>query len=370
MKRIIIFNANSSLYGAERGLLNLTRTLEGKFDVTVVLPKRGPLVEKIGSLNINLKFFPLPIVVITFSPFYYLFFVILSVINIIYFSLYVIYKDIDIICTNSLHLIFPALVAKITHRRHIWYIREFSSSNMVNTALGLVAKILSDQLICQSQTIKQRLYLGKQAKVIYEPLAPYDYNTYEPALLREEFNLPQTAILISIISRLHPSKGQYEFIEGIKKLLKESPNLFLLIVGDISYPTLKVRLYKRRIRRLIEREGLKNVILVGFRMDIDKFLCTSNLCIFPFRREEPYGYAVAEALAFNKPTFFPYQGGLQEVHQIFGKGEELDIEEITKRIFNLGDLLPKKVDKLYIPKQLTMEVYKGKVLEVFGDESS
>ena len=64
MKKIIIFNASATLYGAERGLLHLIKALGGRFVITVVLPRTGPLVEKIRNMDpgIEIKIFPLPVI--------------------------------------------------------------------------------------------------------------------------------------------------------------------------------------------------------------------------------------------------------------------------------------------------------------------
>jgi len=101
----------------------------------------------------------------------------------------------------------------------------------------------------------------------------------------------------------------------------------LLIAGDISYPDPKSTLYKRKIERVIKENRLNNVFLLGYHDDIDRILCMSDICVFPFLREEPFGIAVVEALAFGKQTFYPKAGGLREVYKIFGSGKILLLRE-------------------------------------------
>ena len=79
MKRILIFNSGGFVYGAEKGLINLVKAIKGKFIITVVLPKRGLLARKLKSIS-------------------------------------------AIICTNSLLLSFPGVVAKMTN--FVIYFRE------------------------------------------------------------------------------------------------------------------------------------------------------------------------------------------------------------------------------------------------------
>ena len=51
MKKVLIFNASSYIYGAERGLINLIKALGDSFQITVVLPESGPLEERLKSLS-------------------------------------------------------------------------------------------------------------------------------------------------------------------------------------------------------------------------------------------------------------------------------------------------------------------------------
>ena len=134
MKKIVIINPGSFVYGAERGLVNLILALRKKFDVSVILPRQGPLSERLRKElpGLRIKFFPLPVLMFSFSPLYYLGFFIRSVFSIAYLIFYVLYNKVDIISTNSLLLIFPGIVARLTRKTHIWHIREFFLSTFFN----------------------------------------------------------------------------------------------------------------------------------------------------------------------------------------------------------------------------------------------
>ncbi|MBL7069180.1 MAG: glycosyltransferase family 4 protein [Candidatus Omnitrophica bacterium] len=370
MKRIIIFNSSAFIYGSEKGLLNLIKALRKNFRITVVLPERGPLEERIRRLSprIEIKRFPLAIISSSLSPFYYIRFGLLSLIDIVYFTFYIIFKDMDIICTNNLLLVFPGIVARITGKRHMWHVREFSSSRFLNSFLGRFIGRFSHTVICQSDTIKDRLRLDDKAKVIYEPLDESDYKIHASGPIKRELDLPADSKIIALISRIHPSKGQLEFIKGIKDGLKKYEDLFLIIVGDISPFNLKNRLYKRRMKDLINKSGLKNVLLLGFREDIDRMLSLSDICVFPFKREEPFGISVAESLAYGKPTFYPRTGGLKEIYDIFKEGEEPDIAKILERVSGLRGCDSKGTERLRIPERISFLRYSREIIPIFEGE--
>lgn len=364
MKKLIIFNASAFIYGAERGLINFIKASKDVVDITVVIPSHGPLVKKLKELNVSVKIFPLPVLMFSFSPLYFPIFILLSVVTALFFTFYVTHKKIDIVCSNSLLLTFPVFVAKLTRRKHIWYIREFFSPNLLNLALGIFAQKFSHQIIYQSKTIKHKFVHTTKGTIIYEPIYPETYRIHSPELIKKEFNLPLTSKIITIISRIHPSKGQLEFIEQMKDTLRNYNNLFLLLAGDITPSTLKNRLYKQRIKKIIKKYNLKNVVLLEFQQEVDKILSISDICVFPFLREEPFGIAVAESLAFGNLTFFPRKGGLGEVYEIFKKGEEFNIKKIIVTVIAIKETNKEKLKTLYIPEILSFENYKHQIISV------
>ncbi|MCK4917196.1 MAG: glycosyltransferase [Candidatus Omnitrophica bacterium] len=368
MKKIIIFNASSFVYGAERGLLNLLKVLNRGFDIIVVLPNNGPIEEKIKNISdhINIKIFPLPILINTLSFFYWIKFLILLMVNLAYFSWYVIKNKIDLVYTNSSLLLSPSIIAKITRKIHFWHVREFFISKVLNFWIGTFIRIFSDTVICQSNTIRERLFLMEKGTVIYEPLDLNDYKIYNAKSIKKEFNIPDESIVITIISRIHPLKGQYEFIEGIKDIIKENKKLIILIVGDITPLTLKNRLYKNKIDQLIKANGLKNVKLLGFRDDISKLLSMTDICVFPFLREEPFGIAVTEALAFGKISFYTMEGGLKEVYEMYKEGKKYDIIKIIEEINSYRIKPVNELEKgIVIPKILSFSEYKKNISLIF-----
>ncbi len=354
------------MYGAERGLLNFIKALGGNYEITVVLPNAGLLKEKLKVINrdIDIKIFPLPVLAAYWSPVYWIKTALLSIVNVIYFSFYVIFKKIDIICTNSLLLSFPGAVARITNKKHIWYVREFFRSGILNKICGIFVKFFSATVICQSEAIADKLYLKGKSNIIYEPLDTKNFKIYNCQSVRKEFKLSPSAKIITIISRIHPLKGQYEFIEKIKDILKIYPDLFLIIVGDISCLSPKSILYKRKMERVIKENRLNNVFFLGYRDDIDRILSMSDICVFPFLREEPFGIAVAEALAFGKKTFYPKSGGLREVYEMFGLGEDLTVEGVLEALSRLGSERFSGADKLYVPDALCFKTYKDKIADI------
>jgi len=367
VKRILIFSSGSALYGAEKGVLHLIEAFKETCAITVVLPRDGVLAQRLSNIggNIDVKIFPLPVLRHSVSPFYYLLLLVKTLIASVYFICYVFSKKVDFVCTNTFLLPFTGIVCVVSRKYHIWYIREFFSSSWVNKILGILVVRTSRRVVCQSKTIRNKLSLPKETAVIYEPLMSSEYTLYDKETARRELKLSLDATVVSLISRIHPRKGQYEFIEEISDLLKTNRNITVLVVGDATRHTPRAYAYKRKIEDFIAHKGLTNVMLLGHRQDVDRILSASDLCVFPFRGEEPFGIAVAEALAFGKRTFYPRQGGLQEVYDIFKEGEEIDVGTIERALASVTEQEGLNAKELRIPDILSFSHYQQTLRTIF-----
>ncbi len=370
MKKIIIFNASSSLYGAERGLINLLKVLHSGFDITVVLPQRGILEEKINKVSDSVKIirFPLATLMFSYSPFYFLKFFVLFFLDFLFFLLYINRKNIDIVVTNSSLLLFSALCAHLLGKVHIWHIREVFPYHMVNICLGWYMKLFSKKVICQSEFIKNKLGLKERGEVVYEPLDKRGYKIYNSEDARRTLNISGKKVVLSIVSRIHPSKGQFEFIKDIQDVLSKNRDVILLVVGEVAPYSLRNIMYKHKINDFIRMYNLENVVLLGFVEDVSLVYSASDICVFPFCRDEPFGICVAEALSFGKETFYPFRGGLREVWKIFHKGKELNKDTIIAAIercksysYNKGST------KMVIPSELSFSGYTSRIMEVYRE---
>lgn len=361
MKKILIFNSGSFLYGAERGLLNIVKALKDRYEITVVLPERGPLLKFLYSYGVKIKIFPLSILTFSLSPFYYLRYFVLTFIDIVYFSLYTHFNKIDLLYTNNSLIIFPSMVAVFLRKKHIWHIREFFHIQLVNRLIAALAKRSSSGIICQSKNIKNILFTNTETdiSVIYEGLDPDQYNNYDKRQILPD--MPDDAVVLSVISRIHPLKGQYEFIKLMVELYKElERKTFVLIVGDISPPTLRNYIYKRRIKRFVKKNRLEDRILfLGFREDITRILSFSDICVFPFKRNEPFGLALLEALVFSGQVFLNFNPGSEEIAYFFKDRCKRLSPELLRETINKGRFGARQI---YLPDIFSFKNYKRQTL--------
>lgn len=361
MHKILIFNSSSQLYGSERGLLNIVEALVNNYDITVVLPQNGPLVKFLRQYDTKVKIFPLSILMFSFSPFYYLKFSVVSLINFFYFLIYTSVNKIDILYTNNSLIIFPSLIAFFSGKKHIWHIREFFHQPLINKLISFLAKKFSSGIICQSQNIKNTLFPVEKnnISIIYEGINLQNINIVSQN--KPIVNIPSGAVVLSIISRIHPFKGQYEFIKSIRTMFESlKKDTVLFIVGDISPFNLRNYIYKKKIEIFIKKNRLSDrIFLLGFQEEIKNILSFTDICILPFLRNEPFGLSLLEALVLSKQVFVNFNPGFREIDYFFkGKCRELSLTSLKEAI---EEGKSEKIKEPDIPEVFSFDTYKKNI---------
>jgi len=362
-KKILLFNSGASLYGSEKGLLSIIKALSKGYDITVVLPESGPLVQIIRKLGIKVRIFPLSILSFSFSPFYYIKFFLLGIADIIYFYFYAKIHSIDIIYTNNALIIFPPFLAVLLKKAHIWHIREFFHICFVNKVLSRIVKRFSARVICQSENIRKTLFpvAANQRTVIYEPVELELSCATNEKSMRDKLNISQDTIVMSIVSRIHPHKGQYEFIKSMAAFLSQKDSdTVLLLAGDISPRNLRTYLYKKKIERILKKNNLqKKVLLLGFVKDVRMIFEATDLAIFPIRRNEPFGIALLEALTFPCQVFVSPNPGSEEIISFFKTPYNKLHPQVLSDIIRNRGIVKREPD---LPKAFLSKTYNNKML--------
>jgi glycosyltransferase involved in cell wall biosynthesis len=157
----------------------------------------------------------------------------------------------------------------------------------------------ADSIVAISQAVKD--WLVKKHGLPPDKVVVVHYGI-EP----EKFFVPKTnlrkawglerRIVIGSMGRLEQGKRYECLIRAILILLRQVPEVFLVIAGHDPWG------YGKKLQTLIERLGLEeNVRLVGFQSDIASFI--GALDVFAFAsRSEGFGQVLIEAMAAGKPV--------------------------------------------------------------------
>jgi len=158
----------------------------------------------------------------------------------------------------------------------------------------------------------------------------------EDAGIRKEYNIPEDAFVLVMVALLRPRKGADLLIQAMKKVLKQSPNAYLLLVGsdDIS----EEPGHGRKLRELAHGLGMNgNVIFTGFRDNIQSIMKECDLMVLPSRFGEGLPMVILEAMAAGLPVVASRVEGVPEVIEDGVNGflvDPGDVEELSENIIN------------------------------------
>ncbi|MFQ5647093.1 MAG: glycosyltransferase family 4 protein [bacterium] len=204
----------------------------------------------------------------------------------------------------------------------------------------------ADRLICISEAIKGSVQpeLYPKLSVIYNGI---DTGVFSPELdgtpVRKEFGIKPDEVLIGLVSRLDPLKGQETAIKALATLSSRSAKLIL--VGSLNETA-------GSLKRMAGRLDLADrVIFTGYREDIPTITAALDIAILP-SLHEGFGRVIIEAMALRKPVVATDVGGIPEIikdretgfliqpdnHQKLGEALEklIDNPELRKRMGNSG----------------------------------
>lgn len=161
-------------------------------------------------------------------------------------------------------------------------------------------------IICVSKAvendIKRRVWKNKDNVItVYKGHQVEWYSHVEPAS-RQEFGIPQEAVIALCAARVRPSKGIPVLLEAIKYVTN---NNFHLILAGKGY---------EQFSELIEKSGMpERIHVLGHRNDVPNIMAMSDFQVQPSISGEGLPRAIVEAMGSAKPTVATTTGGSAEV---------------------------------------------------------
>ena len=166
-------------------------------------------------------------------------------------------------------------------------------------------------------------YGAKPSRIVMIPngINPSYTNNVKQDVFRKKYNIAHDEKIILCVGRLHPRKGFQYVIAAMPHILREIPNVVLVIVGDGPYRRILETLAKRlRVER--------NIIFTGYVDEQTKkeAFADADVVIIPSLME-PFGLVALEAMAMKKPVIASNVDGLRELLEPF---KELFKDEVRR----------------------------------------
>ena len=125
---------------------------------------------------------------------------------------------------------------------------------------------------------------------------------------RKKLGLGEEDIILGMVGRVCPEKGQMDVLEAFALLKNEFPALKLLIVGEI-----KDKKYFFSIEKRIQKFSLKKDVLFTGRMENILDIIHSMDILVVASRSESFGRVIIEAMSVNTPVVAVRSGGIPEI---------------------------------------------------------
>ena len=173
------------------------------------------------------------------------------------------------------------------------------------------AKIVADAQVIKKEFIEQHGIAPEKIEVIGSAVDLTKFSpTLDPMKFRREVGLDASTPLIANIGMIRPDKGQFNLVEAVRIVRQQRPDVRLVFVGEATGG----RSGEKRVRRAIERAGLKdNILMTGYRWDTPDILAASNMVVIASLHTEASPIVLREAFASGRPVVATSVGDVPEI---------------------------------------------------------
>ena len=312
--KILFITHYDNMYGANRALFKLVSLLKNEYgeEPVVLIPAEGELSKQLSEMGISVLIHP-----VTQWQGVYSAPVLFAIkkhirrkrlereIDDLYEK--IVAEKPDLIYSNSSVIGTGAILAERLGCRHIWHIREFSREhfNMRYFYHKKRVRMLYEQadcLVAISEALKnnyEKKYPNARIRRIYDGVSG-EYNI-------QKENPEKRPMRFCYVGYLFPMKHQEQVLEACERLNASGFTGYeLYIVGNGTEN------YQNKLRKKIEKAGLSQVKMTGYRSDVQELLNTMDIGIIA-SEYEGFGLVTVEYMLHEMPVIGRNSGGTPEL---------------------------------------------------------
>jgi len=324
--RIVYLNHGGKVSGAETSLLTFLNGLKGRQEIDPILacPAEGALKKRARSIGIP---------VVDIEPFEAGF--TSNPLSIVDYGVKVltigtrfagIVKELkaDLIDANSVRAGLVASASTLFHRIPvIVHVRDCVPRNRIGTLARRIIARRASKIVSNSSYVAHHFALDSSMLRKTEGVPnPVDLSTFDPEKVDSSHFKKMLEVngrypLLGVVGQISPWKGLVDVIKAMPKVLSYFPEGRLLIVGEPKFETRAARYdnvaYLTELKSLVGKLNLeKQVVFIGERSDMPEVMKAIDLLVLA-SWEEPFGRALIEAMAMEKPVISTNIGGPTEI---------------------------------------------------------
>lgn len=354
MLKVAFFTHYSSLYGANRSLLNLIDGLM-KYDVLpyIICPNEGEITEALHNRGVPVEILPIqqwvgekPVPTKNFLKYVNR---IIRSRHQVFLRLYTNFRllnflskklhsqEIDIVYTNSSVISIGMLVAKQLKIPHVWHLREFGDLDYglyPDWGIYIQKQVLhlSDKFIAVSEAIRNHLVEDvdkERVHVIYNGVASETEFNRLYSINQRKADTRQY-YTFAILGFIHSGKGQDVAIKALSLVVKKFPETRLLIIGSGNTQ------YLQQLVKDLSLEG--NIEFWGYVSDPYQAYLACD-AVLMCSQNEGMGRVTVEAMSACRPVIGYSNAGTLELieHEHNGLLYQGNHEELATCMLRLVD---------------------------------
>jgi len=225
--------------------------------------------------------------------------------------------SVDLLYTNSLKsCVLSALAAMGTRAAVVHHMHDIANPERFNLPMLLMLKWSlrrgAGAIVSISGAVTDSLVgIGVRRENIHTVHNGIDPGNYPLAPVREakeRLGLDPDIPVVGHVARLMRWKGQ-DFLLRVATKVKERAHF--VVVGGLFWEDAD---YEKELRRFVEDSGLQDrVTFLGHRDDVPQVMRAFDILAHTSTKPEPFGLAIIEAMASEKPVVAFDNGGIPEI---------------------------------------------------------
>lgn len=307
---MLVVHPGAELYGADRVLLESASALATCFEVTVVLPGPGPLVDELHARGLRVVQCRMPVLRnAAMRPRGFLTLVADAVLGAVPALRLIRRHGRAGVYVNTLTLPSWPLLARLAGSPSLCHVHEAEASAPRLLRLGMaLAPALSDRVVANSRFTLDVLCevaprLRRRSAVVYNAAVG-------PADVRPARAAPEGPLRLLYVGRLSPRKGPQVALAVLQELVRRDVDARLELVGSVFEG---YEWFETELRDTVATAGLaERVDFLGFRAHVWDRLHEADVVLVPSVAEESFGLTTVEAVMAARPLVVSDTSGLRE----------------------------------------------------------
>lgn len=224
--------------------------------------------------------------------------------------------NVDVVHTNSLKAdILGGLAARIARKRVVWHVRDrISDDYLPSITAGVfrrLARLIPHAIITNSYSTLESLRLPDVRRNAHPNPVTVAHDGFDFNQLPTASGEPRPHLVIGLVGRISPWKGQDVFLRAIQKIHLTFPAVQFQIVGSALFGEDH---YAGHLRSLCTELNIEHCVeFCGFVSDIHEHISTLDILVHASTIPEPFGQVILEGMAAGKAIVATRAGGAAEI---------------------------------------------------------